>query len=198
MPSRPISRTPSGYRGVRHETLGSDLLSVQRSLGAIASNPAQVSRLLGEPSSSRLAQVQDDGWYPIDWLLEMMDIIDERIGPFGLLKLGRVLFNQSHAAIVQEHMKSGRDVVHGVNAMYHHANRGEEIGGWEVLSFEDNQARLRKTTPHHCMMEEGIVAEALKCVGSPALISQSECLRRGANACTFVIDPHVGAHWQSS
>lgn len=186
---------PSETVDAVHEVVGSVLLSVQRSLLKISTHADQVRHLLGEPSCSRLEHVLDDGWYPIEWMLEMTGIIDRKIGPFGLMKLGRVLFKQTHAAVLRERRMSGRDLVYGLDAMYRADNRGDRIGGWQVLSFDDHAARLRKTTPHHCMMEEGIVSEALKCAGAPSLVRQSECMLSGAEACTFVIEPHNTPCW---
>jgi hypothetical protein len=42
--------------------------------------------------------------------------------------------------------------------MYHHANRGTGIGGWKVLRFDAGYAELEKMTPHHCVMEQGILS----------------------------------------
>ena len=117
----------------------------------------------------------------------MLEQVDDRIGQFGLLKLGRTLFKLSHEARVMQAATCGRDIVYGIDAMYHTANRGQAIGGWQVIDFDDQRAELEKTTPHHCRMEEGILAAGLLAVGSPAVVSQAECFREGAEACRFVI-----------
>lgn len=75
----------------------------------------------------------------------------------------------------------------GFDGLYNRANRGEAIGGWKVLAFKPGCARLEKTTPHHCALEEGIVTAALACVGVPATVSQEQCFRRGADSCIFVM-----------
>lgn len=62
----PSIRWPKGYVGRGHEALGSDVLSVQKTLllpGAI----------LGHENVTRLQQVKADDWYPVDWLLKLMD-----------------------------------------------------------------------------------------------------------------------------
>ncbi|HWB82254.1 MAG TPA: hypothetical protein VG755_45130, partial [Nannocystaceae bacterium] len=154
-------------------------------------------RLLGPLAAERLAIIEPDDWYPIEWLLEMMERIDQRVGRFALLKLGRTLFKLSHQERIAEVATCGRDIVYGIDGMYHHANRGGDIGGWKVLSFDANRAELEKTTPHHCMMEEGILSQALTAVGSPAVINQSQCFRDGADACRFTIVPAMqSAQWQ--
>ncbi len=191
-------RHPRGYEGIDHLTIGSDLLAVRHALAALTRAHHTANRLLGPVASGRLDQIQPDGWYPMGWLLEMMETMDQRIGRFALLKLGRTLFKLSHERRIAEVAGCGRDIVHGIDAMYRHANRGLGIGGWEVVSFDANCAVLDKTTPHHCMMEEGILSQAMTAVGSPAVISQTHCFREGADACRFVIVPAMqSAAWDA-
>lgn len=188
-PATKSRRKPRGYRGIGHETLGSDILAVTR----ILKLPEQV---LGAAEAQRLARVQPDDWYPIEWLLALMERLDEEVGQFGLLRMGRTLFDLSHKEAVLESARSARDIVYGIDGMYHHANRGEGIGGWHVLSFEPGHARLEKTTPHHCQMEQGILAGALAAVGCPSNVSQSECFRRGSDVCVFeVSSAFTDARW---
>jgi hypothetical protein len=173
-------RRPRGYIGKDHVTIGSDIAA----LLAILKLPEQV---LGAEEAEKLRQVDPNGWYPIAWLLELMEKLDQRIGHYGLVRMGRTLFKMSHEARVKEVAKSARDIVHGIDGMYHHANRGTGIGGWRVIKFEPGYAELEKTTPHHCVMEQGILTEALSAVGCPGMVSQRECFRKGADLCIFTI-----------
>jgi hypothetical protein len=125
-----------------------------------------------------------------------MDLLDAKVGRFGLMRIGRTLFHLTHEQRVLETARSGVDIVYGLDDMYHHANRGERIGGWRVLRCDGDGAELEKTTPHHCAMEEGILAQALSSVGALAVVSQSECFREGAAACRFVIQSG-GRRWRS-
>jgi hypothetical protein len=189
-------RKPSGYAGRHHETIGSDILAVQRSLEwlaekATAKLPAQI---LGQEQLDRLATIKPDGWYPIEWLLEMMDRIEGKLGRYALMKMGRVLFKLSHEG--KAPIQTGRDVVYGIDEMYRNANRGGDIGGWRVVSFERDRAVLEKTTPHHCAMEEGILLQAFSSVNAPSVITQERCVRDGAPLCEFLILPSAsGPSW---
>jgi hypothetical protein len=89
-----------------------------------------------------------------------MEKIDADLGHYGLLRMGRMLFDLSHKSRIVEVAHCARDIVYGIDAMYHHANRGKAIGGWRVLRFEAGYAELEKTTPHHCVMDQGIFAGA--------------------------------------
>jgi hypothetical protein len=175
-----MQRRPKGYVGIDHETIGSDILSVLQ----ILKLPEQV---LGVEESQQLQSVNRNAWYPISWLLSLMDKLDRHVGHYGLLRMGRRLFELSHQARVLEVAKSARDIVHGIDGMYHHANRGQMIGGWSVLRFEPGFAELEKTTPHHCVMEQGILSGALAAVGCPGIIAQSKCFREGADCCIYTI-----------
>jgi hypothetical protein len=173
-------RRPRGYIGKGHETIGSDILAVLQ----ILKMPQQV---LGAEEVEKLGRVQMDGWYPIEWLLDLMEKVDKELGHYGLLQLGRKLFALSHEERLVQVARSAADVIYGIDGMYHHANRGSSIGGWKVLRFDAGYAELEKTTPHHCVMEQGILSGALAAVKCPGIVSQKQCFRQGADFCLYVV-----------
>lgn len=144
-------------------------------------------QVLGDEEVRRLAEVKPGGWYPIGWLLELMEKLDERVGYYGLLRMGRMVFSLSHEERVLASASCARDIVYGLDAMYHHANRGTGIGGWKVTRFEPGYAEVEKNTPHHCVMEQGILKAALAAVGAPSLVTQPACFRQGAPVCLYTI-----------
>ena len=178
------TRSPKGYLGVGHQTIGSDVLSLVEAVLM----PEQV---LGKELTNRIRDIKPNDWYPISLLLEPLEILDKRLGPDSLRRVGISLFKLSHEAAAKELLHSARDVIYGIDVMYHHANRGTDIGGWKVLAFQPGFAHLEKTTPHHCVMEEGILEAALKLVKVPALVQQKTCFRKGAPACEYFITSHV-------
>lgn len=184
-----LRRKPKGYLGIDHQTVGSDIVSVIK----ILKLPEQI---LGVEDATRLASIDPKAWYPIDLLLDLMDKLDRQVGHYALLRMGRTLFNLSHEARVGKVAKSARDVIYGINDMYHHSNRGRMIGGWEVVSFDAGDAVLEKTTPHHCVMEQGILSAALASVGCPGIVTQSTCFREGADHCRYhVSSTFTDARW---
>jgi hypothetical protein len=190
-PSRVRRSTPRGYRGIGHETIGSDVLSL---VDAILM-PEQT---FGKERCAHLRSLDPNGWYPIAELLDALDHLEARLGPGSMRKIGFSIFKLSHEATVKAKCTSARDIIYGIDGMYHRANRGEAIGGWKVLEFSPGHARLEKTTPHHCVVEEGILEAGLVAMGVRATIQQPECLRRGALACQFVIESHTtGERWGS-
>jgi hypothetical protein len=173
-----MERRPKGYTGIRHETIGSDILAILKILRL----PEQV---LGVEEARKLEAVDPNGWYPIAWLLDLMENLEKNAGPYALVQMGRTVFKLSHEARVLEVAKSARDIVYGIDDMYHHANRGTGIGGWKVLRFEPGQAELEKTTPHHCAMDQGLLTGALMAVRCPSNVEQIACFRKGADTCVY-------------
>lgn len=187
--SAAMTRLPRGYVGINHQTIGSDILAVLNVIHA-------PERTLGPDLAGRLAKVKADEWYPISLLLEALETLDKKLDKYALKNAGWKLFSLSHAENAKKTVKSARDIVYGFNGMYLNANRGVRIGGWNVLSFEPGRAEMEKTTPHHCVLEEGIVEEALRMVGANAKVEQSQCFRNGADSCVFLItSPAPGPQW---
>jgi hypothetical protein len=184
-----LTRFPRGYRGINHETIGTDILAL---LGSIL----MPEPILGPALTARLKAVKPTAWYPIADLLEPLEELDRKLNPDSLRKVGRTLFSLSHEEQFRKTATSARDVVHGIDRLYRAANRGTDIGGWSVVSFEPGKAILEKTTPHNCIMEEGILEAGLRVLNIPALIHQTSCFRAGAEACRFSITSHVtDARW---
>ena len=188
------TRLPQGYVGINHETIGSDILAVF----GVVSMPQQT---LGDELHQRLERVHPEGWYPIQWLLELMETLDTKLGPNALRQMGRKLFIASHQKHVQATLRSASDLLYGMHGLYMRANRGQHIGGWKMISFNKGNAKLEKTTPHHCVLEEGIISEALTCLGVPATVTQPTCFRNGGHVCIFsvssvVTDPKLWGHVQ--
>ena len=156
-------------------------------------------QVLGEEETRRLSDVRPEQWYPIEWLLALMEKLDERVGYYGLLRMGRMVFSLSHEKRVLATASSARDIVYGLDGMYHHANRGSTIGGWKVLRFSPGYAELEKNTPHHCVMEQGILKAALAAVGAPSLVAQPTCFRNGGDVCVYTVTSViVDERWNGS
>jgi hypothetical protein len=182
------ARRPRGYLGADHVTIGSDILAVL----AVLKFP---DHLLGAAEANKLRGVSPNEWYPIAWLLDLMEAIDQHVGHHGLLQMGRALFKLSHEQRVLKVARSARDILYGIDGMYRVANRGDRIGGWQVLVFQPGRAELDKTTPHHCVMEQGLLTGALNAVGCHGLVSQQQCFRQGADSCVYTVTASPGPYW---
>jgi len=182
-------RRPRGYYGDEHTTLGSELLAVNK----ILRMPEQV---LGEVEFERLKRVKPQEWYPIEVLLGLTEILEAHVGRYGLMQMGRKLFETSHKQRVLQAAKSAKDILYGMDGIYRHGNRGRGIGGWQVLKFGAGHAELEKNTPLHCVMEQGILTEALLSVGCACNVLQKQCFLDGADTCLFeVTSAFVDKRW---
>ena len=131
--------------------------------------------------------------------MELLEALQKKGGHASLVQMGRQLFRDSHQARLTPELKSAGDVIFGIDGMYHHANRGHDIGGWKVTKFSPGVALLEKTTPHLCGLEEGILYEALHTVGAESLIVQNKCRSRGDALCEFELRSSVrDARWMGS
>lgn len=182
-------RRPRGYYGEDHTTLGSDILTVLK----ILKMPEQV---LGKREADRLKDIQPSGWYPIEWFLGVMEIMEAHVGKYGLMQMGRKLFETSHKQRVMLTATCAKDILYALDGMYHHSNRGRGIGGWQVLKFGAGVAELEKNTAHHCVMEQGMLTEGLLAVGCACNVVQTRCFLDGADTCIFqVTSAFVDKHW---
>lgn len=184
-----LKRLPKGYIGVDHQTRGGDILAI---LDCVHVPEAS----LGAEMTRKLRQTRADGWYPIADLLDMLEKLDEKLGEYRLKQVGWTIFQRYHAEKARQAFPHAKALLSALDAMYHEANRGTAVGRWRVASFEPGRAELEKTTPHHCAMEQGILEEALRTIGVMAKIHQSECFRKGAPLCRYVIETSVSdARW---
>lgn len=177
-------RKPKGYVGLNHMTRGGDIVAILK----VLHTPALT---LGEDNLRRLSQINSESWYPISTLLDMLELLDAKLGAPGLKSVGWMIFSTFHSAQARQTFDNARDLLYALDAMYKMGNKGHRIGGWEVLEFRPGHAVLEKTTPHHCAMEEGIIEEAMRTMGVKAAVDQPECFRKGAPACRFRIQTTV-------
>src|SRR5262245_26296531 len=103
-------RTLRGYMGRNHETIGSDIQAVLRSL----TFPRSV---LGDGLTDTIEAMGPNEWYPIATLLDLMDVLEQKLGETGLRKLGRALFKTSHEERARHVLRSARDVCYGIDGM---------------------------------------------------------------------------------
>ncbi len=175
---------PRGYIGSQHETRGSCI----RSVFEVLKLPEQV---LGVELCRRMKGIDPNAWYPVELLLDLTERLDKAVGSYGLLQTGRTVFQIVHRERGRPVASGARDVLDSMDNLYHYGNRGVGIGGWKLLRIEPGKAEIEKTTPHHCMMEQGMLSAALQSVGCPGVISQRECLRNGAGACVYTISSAI-------
>ncbi len=176
-------RKPQGYAGINHQTAGTDILSVLKTVHA-----PEIT--LGKELAARLRRVQPDQWYPISDMLELLERLDEKLGSFHLKQVGWNIIQGLPPGLFSR-FSSAREMLEGMDTLYRMNNRGEQIGHWKVAAFSANRAELEKTTPHHCIMEEGIIEESLRAMTLAAKVQQTQCFRKGDPLCRYVVVPRT-------
>jgi hypothetical protein len=171
---------PRGYYGDDHTILGSDILAGLK----ILKLPDQV---LGPLELERMARVKPDGWYPVKWLMDLTEVLEAHVGRYGLMQMGRRVFEMSHKQRVSTQLKNAKELLYALDGMYHNSNRGRGIGGFQVLRFEPGVAEIEKNTPQHCLVDQGMLTEALLGMGCACNVSQIRCFREGADTCVYEI-----------
>lgn len=177
-----MSRVPKGYLGIDHQTLGGDIISVLETVN-------RPEFILGPELVAKLRPLQRSGWYPIAVLLDLLERLDQKLGAYHLKQVGWTIFGKYQAEDFKREVHSAEAAMRVLDWQYRTRNRGTSIGGWAVESFTATRAELIKTTPHHCQMEEGILEEVLRTLGVKASVTQSQCFRKGADCCHFVLEP---------
>ncbi|MDP1920827.1 MAG: hypothetical protein Q8L14_31580 [Myxococcales bacterium] len=178
-------RQPRGYLGKGHETIGSDIIAVFEAVRD--AEPTLCSHWM-----PLVRTIDPHGWYPIDLLLTLADVIHERAGSDALASMGRSIFMLSHGRHFPARAASIGDLVFSADAIYRRANRGTAIGGWRVLEFAQSLAVIEKTTPHLCQFDEGIMQAGGRALGVAVTISQRRCLLEGDDTCEFVVEGAPG------
>ena len=182
-------RRPRGYRSDDHTTLGADILAITRTLKL----PEQV---LGTAEWRRLQQVDPDGWYPVDWVLGLTEILEAHVGTLGLMQVGRKLFTSAHKHRVLRSAKTAKDICYALDDIYRHSNRGSGIGGFTVVKFEPGLCEIEKNSVEHCILDQGLLCEALLAIGCACNVVQTRCFRDGADTCLYrVTSAFADARW---
>lgn len=169
--------------------MGSDILAAVK----ILKLPEHV---LGDREWRRLQHVKPEQWYPVEQLLGLMEILEAHVGRYGLMQMGRKLFEGSHKQRILLTARTAKDILYGMDNLYHHTNRGTGIGGWQVLKFEGGVCEIEKNTAQHCVVDQGLLTEALLAVGCACNVEQIQCFLDGAPTCIYrVTSAFVDARW---
>ena len=181
-----MNRKPKGYFGLGHQVVGAQIQSVLESI-------PQSEQVFDAELTAGLRGVISDGWYPVHWFLLLLEVIEHRLGPLGLMEAGRHLYRsgQRGQAVAPS---SAADVLYAYDGGYLKTNRGQLIGGFRVTHFGPGLACLEMTAPLPCKLAEGALLEGLSTIGIRALIGQQRCFRRSDDSCSFSISSSIDDH----
>ncbi len=140
------------------------------------------------PRRAELAQVKDDGYYPVSLYVELTDFLEAGFGWGAMLRHGRAVGRTVIDVSLSNLPITGvREAIEAVQTAHTHFCRQVE-GAFEITRAEPGMLWVRYTAPYNCVLQEGLLMEVAARYGAGrALAAHERCRRHGAEACIFRI-----------
>jgi hypothetical protein len=139
------------------------------------------------PRRAELEGVQDREFYPLSLYLELCDYLENRVGMYAWLRVGR----RMAIAVMDTAFPAGLKTVEEAIAQIDGAHKvfcKPVVGAFELAERKPGKLTVRYTAPYNCTLQEGLFYEvALRYGAADAAVTHVECRRKGAAACRFDI-----------
>lgn len=133
-----------------------------------------------------LATIEDRTFYPIGLYLELCGYLEERLGRYAFLRVGRKMGAAVMDTAFSADVKTIDDAVAQINGA-HKMFCKPVVGGFEIEPSAGKIA-INCTTPYNCVLQEGLFYELAIRYGAPnATVTHTQCRRRGAKVCRFEV-----------
>lgn len=137
------------------------------------------------PRKEELINIDAAAFYPIALYLELCSYLEERLGTYAFLRLGRKM----GAAVMDRAFDTDAKTFDEAVAQIEGAHKlfcKPVVGGFQIVTREPGKIALDCTTPYNCVLQEGMFYEIAIRYGAPnATVTHASCRRRGAAACRF-------------
>lgn len=162
--------------------------SVMCTVSALEMVRERATRMLAEKG---LSPLRPDRWFPLDPLLQVLQDIQEQIGPSTVRSIGRKLPEMASFPADPGTLEEG---LRAIDVAYRKEHRGTgNIGAYRFELVGRRAGQLVSDTPYPCDLDLGII-EAIsdRCRPRDALWVRIDhdpatCRRRGDLACTYHI-----------
>ncbi len=147
-------------------------------------NPHMVVNKIPEYDYTNISPAE---WYPMKQFTKLIDYTEEFMGKIVVSKIGKgIIPEMKEAGILQ--YKSPEDMLDGLPQVYTAANKGSNIGQWNLVEKNEKHYIYKNTTLHNCYMEEGVLYGGIEAYGGkfPKII-QKTCIKNGDSSCLFDI-----------
>jgi hypothetical protein len=139
------------------------------------------------PRREELAAVKDQEFYPISLFLELCDYLENRLGMYAWLRVGRRMGVNIMNASFPPDIKTVEDAIAQIQVAHQMFLR-PAVGAFDLTQRTPGQLVLRYTAPYSCTLQEGLFYEvAIRYGAANAAVNHVECRRKGAEACLFEI-----------
>ncbi len=139
------------------------------------------------PRRQELVTLRGDEFIPISLYMDLCDYLEQRLGTYAFLRLGRKL---GAAVIASAFPPSITTVEEGLAylSVAHQAFCRPVIGVVELVERDSGLLAIHYTAPYNCILQEGLLYEvALRYGAANATVTHPVCRRKGAAACRFEI-----------
>ncbi|MFT3765163.1 MAG: hypothetical protein QM820_06555 [Minicystis sp.] len=134
-----------------------------------------------------LANVKDQEFHPLSLYLELCDYLENRLGVYAWLRVGRRMGLSVMETAFPPTIKTVEEAIAHIDAAHRMFAR-PAVGAFELTQRTPGQLVLRYTAPYNCTLQEGLFYEvALRYGAANAAVTHAECRRKGAEACRFEI-----------
>jgi hypothetical protein len=139
------------------------------------------------PRRQEIAALAGDVFHPLSLYLEFCDYLEERLGVYAFLRLGRKMATAVMDASFPPGLKDVADATAHINIAHQWFCR-PVVGAFEVAQHGTAGLSVRYTAPYNCILQEGLFYEVALRYGAPsASVQHVACRRKGADACLFEI-----------
>lgn len=139
------------------------------------------------PRRQELASVKDQDFPPLSLYLELCDYLENRLGVYAFLRVGRRMGVSVMDAAFPPGIKTVEEAIAQIDAAHQMFCR-PVVGAFELTQRTPGQLVLSYTAPYNCTLQEGLFYEvALRYGAANASVTHAQCRRKGAAACRFEI-----------
>lgn len=135
---------------------------------------------------AELEHIEDSAYYPMSLYSELCDYLEQRLGVYAFLRLGRRVGSSVVQTSFPPHVKSLEEAFTQLAAA-HHAFCRPVIGALVITAYP-GRLTIRYTAPYNCILQEGLFHEvAVRYGPADATVTHAECRRKGPEACLFEV-----------
>jgi hypothetical protein len=143
--------------------------------------------LAGFARRAELDALEDRGFYPLSLYIDLCNHLEERLGTYAFLRVGRKMAVAVMDAAFPPDLKTVPDAIAHVDAA-HRIFCKPVVGAFDVQDRAPGRLVVRYSAPYNCVLQEGLFYEvALRYGAANASVLHAECRRRGTDACRFEI-----------
>lgn len=139
------------------------------------------------PRKEELTTIKEDEYCPMSLYVELCSYLEERLGTYAFLRLGRKMAASVMATAFPAHVKSVEEAIAEVQGA-HQVFCKPVVGAFEITDRSPGKVIVRYTAPYNCVLQEGLFYEVAMRYGAVnASVTHAVCRRKGEPACRFEI-----------